>query len=115
MPRQWLVRACLTFVCLAMAARVAAQIGSGALVGTVVDQAGAAVPGTVVTVTAAGTRLTRTVVTDADGNYRVPGLLPGSYQVRIELSGFRPLIRDAVRVATGETLSLIHIPSPRDS
>jgi hypothetical protein len=106
MPRRWLVRACLSFVCLAMAARVAAQIGSGALVGTVVDQAGAAVPGTVVTVTAAGTRLTRTVVTDADGNYRVPGLLPGSYQVRIELSGFRPLIRDAVRVATGETIRL---------
>jgi len=93
-------------MCLLTAVPVSAQIGSGAFTGAVVDQAGAPVPGATITVTATGTKLTRTVVTDQGGSYHVQGLLPGSYQVRIELSGFRPLTRDGVRVATGETIRL---------
>ena len=50
-----------------------AQIGGGALAGDVVDQAGAAVPGATVTVTAAGTNLSRTAVTGQDGAYSVRG------------------------------------------
>ena len=55
-----------------------AQIGAGALAGDVVDQAGAAVPGATVTVTAAGTNLSRTAVTSQDGAYVVPGSPPVS-------------------------------------
>ena len=84
----------------------AAQIGTGALVGYVVDQAGAAVPGASVTLTAASTGRTRTAITAQDGTYSVPGLAPGTYQVRIDLNGFRPLIRQGVRLATGETVRL---------
>ncbi len=104
--RDCLLRMFLPVVCLSMAAAAEAQLGSGAFVGHVVDQAGAPAPGATITVTAAGTRLTRMVVTDQHGSYRVPGLSPGSYQVRIELSGFRPLTRDGVRLATGETVRL---------
>ena len=87
-----------------MPTAVEAQIGSGAFVGNVVDQAGAAVPGATIIVTAAGTKLTRTGITNQDGSYRFPGLPPGSYQVRVEMSGFQPLTREGVRVATGETV-----------
>ena len=86
--------------------RAPAQIGAGALTGSVVDQAGAAVPGATVTVIAVGTNRSRTVVTDERGSYAVPGLAPGAYRVRVELSGFRPLTREAVRLATGETVRL---------
>ena len=41
-----------------------------------------------------------------NGGYVVPGLAPGVYPVRVELSGFRPLTRDGIRLATGETLRL---------
>src|SRR5688500_13609886 len=60
----------------------AAQSGGGALVGTVVDQAGAAVPAAMLTITAAGTNLRRTALTSEDGTYVVAGLAPGSYAVR---------------------------------
>jgi hypothetical protein len=59
-----LLCACLLLACLSMAVPVEAQIGSGAFVGNVVDQAGAAVPGATITVRAASTGLTRVVVTD---------------------------------------------------
>src|SRR5262245_13389582 len=106
MLKACLVRMCVSLLCLSLAVSVEAQIGSGTLVGNVVDDAGAAVPGAAITITAPGTRLTRTAVTDQAGSYRVPGLQPGSYQVRIELNGFRTLTREGVRVTTGETVRL---------
>ena len=83
-----------------------AQVGSGALTGNVQDQAGAAVPGATVTATATRTRVTRTAITGADGRYSIHGLASGFYQVQVDLSGFRPLSRDGVRLATGETVRL---------
>jgi hypothetical protein len=93
-----------SLIATATALPLAAQIGGGALAGEVVDQARAGVAGASVSVVARGTNLTRTAVTNQDGSYRVLGLLPGVYQVRVELNGFRPLIRDGIRIATGETL-----------
>jgi carboxypeptidase family protein len=87
------------------AAHVAAQIGGGALTGNVVDQGGAALPGVTVTVVAVATNLTRTVVTGQSGDYFV-NLGSGRYRVRAELSGFRPLVREEIGVATGETVRL---------
>ena len=83
-----------------------AQLGSGALTGQVVDQAGASAPGALLTVTEVGTTLTRTTVTATDGGYSIPSLPPGTYRIRAELSGFRTVIREGVRLATGETVRL---------
>ena len=90
----------------AVASPALAQIGTGALIGDVVDQARAVVPGAAVTVTAVGTGVSRTTVTGGAGRFAVRGLLPGIYRVRVELSGFRPLTREGVRLATGETVRL---------
>jgi hypothetical protein len=85
---------------------VEAQIGSGALAGRIADQSGNAVPGATVTVSDVGRNRSRTVTTAEDGGYVVHALAPGSYQVRVELSGFRSLTRDGVTLATGETVRL---------
>jgi Carboxypeptidase regulatory-like domain len=85
---------------------VEAQVGTAALRGDVRDQAGAAIPGASVTITAIDHGRSQTVVTDSRGSYLVPGLLPGSYEVRLELAGFRPLTRKGVGLATGETVRL---------
>jgi len=58
------------------------------------------------TITSAETNLRRTTLTSGDGTYVVPGLVPGSYSVRVELNGFRPLTREGILLATGETLRL---------
>ena len=44
--------------------------------------------------------------TGSDGSYAVPGLPSGLYRVRVALPGFRPLTRDGIRLATGETVRL---------
>src|SRR5688572_27714730 len=101
------VIACVvSLIAVATAIPLAAQIGAGALAGDIVDQAGAAVPGATITVVAEGTNRSRTAVTGLDGSYRAPGLAPGLYRIRVELNGFRPLTRNGVRIATGETVRL---------
>ena len=103
----WWVRLCLGLALSAVVpSMAAAQIGGGAFAGNVVDQAGAAVPGATLTITAVGTNLSRTTVTGQEGTYVFTGLAPGTYRVRVELSGFRPLTREGIRLATGETIRL---------
>ena len=66
-----------------------AQVQSnGSITGTLQDATGAAVPGAQVTVTNPDTNLTRETVTDDDGNYSVPVLPTGTYNVTFALSGF---------------------------
>ena len=91
-------------VSLMVAGMASAQIGGGALVGRALDEEGAAVPDAAVTVTAVDTNRTRTVATDQRGDYQVPGLPPGRYRVRVELSGFRSITREGVTLTTGETV-----------
>lgn len=105
----WLWTAILSAIA---ATPAAARIGTGAFVGYIVDQAGVPVPGASVTLTAASTRRTRTAITGEDGTYSIPGLAPGTYQLRIELKGFRPLIHEGVRLATGETVRLDAVRRP---
>ncbi len=81
-----------------------AQVGVATLSGNVVDQAGAAVPGATVTATEGTTGLNRATLTAGNGTYVIPGMPLGVYRVQVALSGFRPLIRDGIRLSTGETI-----------
>ena len=88
------------------AATGTAQVGGGGLTGAVSDGSVAPVPGATVTATAAATNLSRSAETGPDGGFAFVGLTPGTYQVTVERRGFRPLRREGVRVATGETVRL---------
>lgn len=83
-----------------------AQVGSGALTGTVADQSRAAVPDAAITVVGSSTGQSRVAVSGLDGGYLVSSLIPGEFDVRIEVNGFRTLTRKGVRVAAGETVRL---------
>ena len=72
----------------------AQEITSGSFAGQVLDTQGAAVPGATVTIT--GEEGTKTFVTDGEGRFFAPFLTPGTYTVRIELSGFAPIERMVV-------------------
>src|SRR5262249_1379195 len=54
-----------------------AQAVTGTILGSITDTTGAVMPGTTVTLTNTGTGLTRTVVTDGNGEYTVPSLPTG--------------------------------------
>src|ERR1700677_1518409 len=65
------------------------QQTTGAISGTVVDQAGAAISGAAVEVTGEGTNISRSVVSDASGPYDVELLPVGDYSVKVSNTGFK--------------------------
>jgi hypothetical protein len=75
---------------------------NGTIVGTVTDQSGAVVPDVTITVTNQATRsVTRTTVTNSDGNYAVAGLPISTYTIRAEKQGFAPSTRTDLVVNVG--------------
>jgi hypothetical protein len=91
----------LVFVVLLSTAGIAAAQGTNAaLTGTVTDDQGGVLPGVTVTVRNVDTGVVRTVVTEADGQYRVPALLPGRYDVSAELAGFTTTSANGIQLAT---------------
>ena len=83
---------------LSLPAAARAQAVYGSLAGKVEDSTGAALPGTNVTITSVDRQTSDTVVTNSSGNYLKERLLPGTYTVKAELSGFRPAAVNTVRV-----------------
>src|SRR5260221_4219966 len=83
-------------VCLLLPTPLSAQSSAtGAIAGIVKDTTGAVLPG--VTVEAASPALiekVRTAVTDAQGNYKIVDLRPGSYTVTFHLVGFSTFKRE---------------------
>src|SRR5215471_12976258 len=75
-----------------------AQTFRGGIQGSVLDQTGAGVPGATVTVTSAGTGLTRSVTTDVNGNYFFSELPIGLYDVEASLQGFATQTRKGIEV-----------------
>ena len=80
-------------VVLLVAAGAAAQTNVGQISGRVVDPSGAALPGATVTATNEHTGLAQPSTTDSLGGYTFASLPAGSYKVRVELSGFKPVER----------------------
>jgi hypothetical protein len=77
---------------------VSAQVLYGSLVGNVVDESGAALPGATVSVTHKETGAVRETVSDATGAYRVPNLQSGTYTLTVKVEGFRTLVRSDLPV-----------------
>jgi hypothetical protein len=93
----------LAFTFLGLDARPAsAQVLYGSIVGNVTDAQGGVIPGATVTITNRNTNLTRDTVTSADGTYTLPNLVPGSYDVKVALEGFREFVQTNVPVTAGQ-------------
>ena len=103
---RWICTLVLFASAVAFSHPAAAQIGGGTIRGTVVDAAGAPVPGASVTVTSAGTGLSRSAITAERGGFVVMALAPGGYRLTVEFPGFRSLTRHGLYLATGETINL---------
>ena len=64
--------------------RADAAIPTGTIVGTVVDPSGAVIAEASVTVTHQGTGASRSMTTDAAGNFHFPSLPVGPYTLKVE-------------------------------
>ena len=81
-----------------------AQLQTGNLYGTVVDEQGSALPGVTVTLTGGGAPQVQ--VTNAQGQFRFLGLGPGSYQLKAELEGFSTIEFPNVVINVGRNTSI---------
>jgi hypothetical protein len=89
------------FAILALAAQpLAAQ--NSEITGTVTDPTGAAIAGATVDVVRTGTNLVRSVTTNEAGNYAVPFLVPGIYDVSAQTEGFKVSSRKGVDLQVGQ-------------
>ncbi|NTX61644.1 TonB-dependent receptor [Myxococcus sp. CA051A] len=83
----------------------AAFAQSSTMIGTVIDaQSRQPVPDVVVTATSPNLQGEQTVVTDAQGNYRIPQLPPGVYTLRFEKEQFKPYARSDVQLRLNRTI-----------
>jgi hypothetical protein len=79
---------------------------TGAVAGTVIDPSGALVPRAAVVVNSQATGEKRDVTADADGNFSVPFLTPGDYDLTVRAPGFEPLVLKGVGVRITEVSRL---------
>ncbi len=84
-------------------ATVQAQSDRGTITGTVTDQAGAVVPGAAVAITNTDTGIATRVSTTDTGNYTVPSLPAGPYQVTVTKDGFKRYVQSGITVAVAQT------------
>ena len=87
--------------CVIFVVPVHAQVAGATLSGLVTDERGGPVPGATVTIKNVGTGVAREVISNADGFYSAPNLLPGTYEVRVSAKGFQTLVEREVTLTVG--------------
>ncbi|HYN86707.1 MAG TPA: carboxypeptidase regulatory-like domain-containing protein [Pyrinomonadaceae bacterium] len=92
--------------CGAAASPARAQTATATLGGSVLDEAGAVLPGVEITVLNLSTALERHATTNGEGVYVIPLLPPGSYNVTAAREGFTTVEHRGVRLSVGDQLSL---------
>ncbi len=85
---------------LLLASLLPAQETRATISGAVLDPSGAALPNVKITVTEVRTGVKNSTTADAAGQYNVPFLPPGEYEVRAEAAGFRPLARKGLQLTS---------------
>ncbi|MGH9947475.1 MAG: carboxypeptidase regulatory-like domain-containing protein [Pyrinomonadaceae bacterium] len=87
---------------LSAAPAATAQETRGSIFGTVSDQNGAVVQGAAITATQQATNLKFNAVTNRDGNFRLPLLPVGEYNVSVSATNFRPYLQPDIGLRVGE-------------
>ena len=91
-------------VWLAASTASAQETTTGTLAGRVVDAQHLPVPGATVTINAP--QGPKAVTTDADGRFFAAFLTPGTYDLKVELTGFRPVEQHNIEVRLGQRIDL---------
>ncbi len=100
--------------CIFLSLLVSAQTSrvNGALSGTVMDTGGAVVPGAAVQIHNVATGQSRTLESDANGQFQIRELPSGVYRLSITREGFAPYENPAIVISVGSVSNLILKLSP---
>ena len=83
-----------------------AEITTGSIQGTVIDEKGGAVPDAGVEVKNLDTDQSKTTTTGSEGQYQFLALPPGRYSVTIKKAGFATIVEDNALLTVGQTMTL---------
>jgi hypothetical protein len=89
-----------------MASGAFAQIEQANITGTVIDASGASVPSAKVTITNTLTKVGAATESNETGNYRVPFLTAGEYELTVEKEGFERARVSGIRLTVGLTATV---------
>ena len=106
MPRTSIAAAALALSVPLIAVSVSAQTNLGTFLGKVADEQGGALPGATVTVRQVQTNVSRNSVTNAIGQYFIPNLPAGSYELTVELAGFGTAKRSELVLRVGQEATI---------
>ncbi len=98
-------RSCILLFLLGLAVPGFAQSNYAVLTGAVSDPQHLPVAGAAVELTAASTGATRRVVTNQQGRFEAPALLPDDYELKVEASGLATA-KQSLRLEVGQKLAL---------
>lgn len=79
---------------------------TGTLVGTITDSAAATVAKAAINVTNVETKVVSHGETTAEGNYYIPFLNIGAYELTVEAAGFKKFLRSGITLQAGSTIRI---------
>src|SRR5438094_7850284 len=103
LSRLFLTLLCVTAVLLASPGVSWSQQVTAAITGRVIDPSGAAVPGASVTAKDTQRGTAWPTVTNSEGFYNLPRVPVGTYEIRVELAGFKTAVHPAVVLELNQT------------
>ncbi|MEK7408710.1 MAG: TonB-dependent receptor [Acidobacteriota bacterium] len=90
----------------ACASPALAQESRGTIIGRVSDPSGAMAAGARIQAVNVATNAGAASVTNDQGNYEIPYLLPGTYRISVELAGFKKAVRDGIELRVNDRMTL---------
>src|SRR5580658_8817285 len=103
---RWTAVCLLVATCLWIPVSLSAQGASGRIVGRVADPTGAVLAGVKVTLTNEATNVSRDGLTSGNGDYSFVEVVPGTYTVQFELTGFKKNVQKGVTVDVNQVVTL---------
>lgn len=91
-----------------------AQEFRGTITGVVDDPQGLVIQNAEITVRDSGTGAVSKAKTDSSGNFTVPQLAPGKYEIRVEAAGFQSFVRQGITLEAGDRPAVSIILHPGD-
>lgn len=83
-----------------------AQETRGTIMGRVVDESNAVIPGASVEALNVDTGVRTTATSNDTGDFAVPFLVPGTYTVTVELPGFKRFVRSGINVRVNDRITI---------
>jgi carboxypeptidase family protein len=97
---------CVCLLQLIFVGMLRAQTNRATITGTVTDASGGVIAGVEVSARNVGTNATTTSVTNADGIYVVPNLLPGTYALTFQRAGFKKIEQPSVTLESTQVAGI---------